>query len=113
MTQIKEILSPAGCAARPGYRLKPEYITIHNTANTGVGAGAESHGAYLRASGKNKTVSYHYAVDSSLIARIIPDNEVSWHAGDGSNGTGNRKSLSIEICENPESDLLAATNNAA
>ena len=52
-------------------------------------------------------------MDDGLIVRIIPDKEVAWHAGDGGNGPGNRKSLAIEICENPESDLAKATDNAA
>lgn len=31
---------------------------------------------------------------------------------DGENGTGNRQSLAIEICENADGNLLGATNNA-
>lgn len=113
MTAIKEMLAPRGSAARPGYALAPQYITIHNTANAGRGAGAQSHGKYLQGAGSRQTVSYHYAVDDGLIVRLIPDNEVAWHAGDGGGGPGNCKSLAIEICENPESDLTQATNNAA
>ena len=113
MTQQKELYAPAGANCRPGLTLLPRYITIHNTANTSKGAGAQSHAAYLRGVGKNKYVSWHYAVDNKLITHCIPDGEVAWHAGDGGNGTGNRQSLAIEICENPESDLLTATDNAA
>lgn len=114
MTQIKEMYIPKATAARPGYAMTPQYITIHNTANTSAGAGAESHGKYMTVNGgQNKQVSYHYVVDDGLIVRLLPDTENAWHAGDGANGTGNRKSLAIEICENPESDLRAATDNAA
>lgn len=113
MTNLREQLAPKGSAARPGYGLTPQYITIHNTANAGKGAGADAHGRYLQGAGAQKTVSYHYAVDDGLIVRIIPDSEVAWHAGDGARGTGNRRSLAIEICENPESDLAKATDNAA
>ncbi len=113
MTEIKEMLAPAFSAARPGYTMVPGYITIHNTANTNRGAGAVSHGKYLSGAGAKKAVSYHYAVDDSAIVHIIPDSENAWHAGDGANGKGNRRSLAIEICENPESDLLRATDNAA
>ena len=113
MTNIKEMLAPKGSAARPGYALAPRYVTIHNTANAGKGAGAQAHGRYLQGGGARQSVSYHYAVDDGLIVRIIPDDEVAWHAGDGAQGTGNRKSLAIEICENPESDLAKATDNAA
>ncbi|MEG1407797.1 MAG: SPOR domain-containing protein, partial [Ruthenibacterium sp.] len=48
-----------------------------------------------------------------IIVQIIPDSEVAWHAGDGAHGAGNRKSIGIEICENPESNLRTATDNAA
>ena len=113
MTQIKEMFAPKGSSARSGYAMQPKYITIHNTANTGRNAGAQAHGAYLQGAGSRKSVSYHYAVDDALIVRIIPDKENAWHAGDGAKGTGNRQSLGIEICENPETNLLNATNNAA
>ena len=48
MVAIKEMLAPKGSKCRPGYALKPTYITIHNTANTNSGAGAENHGKYLQ-----------------------------------------------------------------
>lgn len=113
MTEIRQMLASKGSACRSGYSLTPQYITIHNTANTNKGAGAASHGAHLRSGGAGKSVSWHYAVDDQLIVQSIPDNEVAWHAGDGGNGSGNRKSIAIEICENPESSLMAATDNAA
>ena len=99
MVEIKEMLAPKGSKCRPGYALKATYITIHNTANTNAGAGAENHGKYLQGGGKSNTVSWHYAVDDKLIVRCIPENEAAWHAGDGGKGTGNRNSLAIEICE--------------
>ncbi len=113
MTEIIQMPAPKGSAARPGYSLAPRYITIHNTANTNRGAGAVSHGRYLQGAGAKKAVSYHYAVDDTAIVQIIPDTENAWHAGDGGSGRGNRQSLAIEICENPESSLRAATDNAA
>jgi N-acetylmuramoyl-L-alanine amidase CwlA len=112
MKEIKTKLIPINTAARSGYVLKPKYITIHNTANTSVGADAENHAIYMQGSGKNSTASYHYVVDDKEIYRLLPDNEVAWHAGDGEYGTGNRQSLAIEICENVDGDLLKATNNA-
>lgn len=111
--EITEILAIPGTAARPGYAMTPRWITIHNTANTNPGAGAVNHANYLRGAGKNKAVSYHYVVDDANLVRILPDTENAWHAGDGANGAGNRQSLAIEICENPESDLAKATDNAA
>ncbi|WP_375163209.1 N-acetylmuramoyl-L-alanine amidase [Laceyella sacchari] len=42
----------------------------------------------------------------------IPENEVAWHAGDGRNGPGNRKSIGIEICVNADGDFGRAQENA-
>lgn len=106
------MLAPKGSKCRPGYALKPEYITIHNTGNTNKGADADNHAKYLQGGGKDLTVSYHWCVDDKQAVLIIPENENAWHAGDGGNGTGNRKSLAIEICENSDGDLKKATDNA-
>ncbi len=113
MITITDLHARPGTPARPGSAMTPQYITIHNTANQNRGAGAVNHAKYLRGAGAKHTVSYHFAVDDRTIVRIIPENEIAWHAGDGANGTGNRKSLAIEICENPESSLADATENAA
>ena len=114
MVKLTEIFIRKGTAARPGKAMSPKFITIHNTANTGKGAGARSHASYMTVNGgQNKSVSYHYVVDDSEIIRLIPDTEIAWHAGDGAKGVGNLQSLAIEICENPESDLRKATDNAA
>ena len=112
MKEIKTKLIQNNTAARSGYILKPKYITLHNTANTDVGANAERHAIYMQGSGKDSTASYHYVVDDKEIYRLLPDNEVAWHAGDSETGTGNRESLAIEICENADGNLLNATNNA-
>ncbi|MGN0562394.1 MAG: N-acetylmuramoyl-L-alanine amidase family protein [Candidatus Fimenecus sp.] len=111
MAEILEMLAPVGCKCRPANALTPEYITIHNTANTNATADAVAHANLLRGSWKDKSISWHYAVDENKIVQCVPDTENAWHAGDGGNGTGNRKSLAIEICEN--GDLLKATDNAA
>lgn len=114
MVKLTEIFIRKGTAARPGNAMAPKFITIHNTANTGKGAGARSHASYMTVNGgQNKSVSYHYVVDDSEIIRLIPDTEIAWHAGDGARGVGNLQSLAIEICENPESNLRKATDNAA
>ena len=38
------------------------------------------------------------AVDEKEVIQAIPFNRNAWHAGDGASGTGNRKSIGIEIC---------------
>lgn len=114
MVKLTEIFIRKGTAARPGRAMCPKFITIHNTANTSKGAGARSHASYMTVNGgQNKSVSYHYVVDDSEIIRLIPDSEIAWHAGDGAKGIGNLQSIAIEICENPESNLCQATDNAA
>lgn len=75
------------------YPMTPEFIVVHNTAND---ASARNEIAYMISN--NNQVSFHYAVDDKEIVQGIPENRNAWHAGDGNNGSGNRKGLSIEIC---------------
>lgn len=75
------------------YKMTPEYITIHNTAND---ASAMAEISYML--GNDNKVSFHAAVDNERVVTGIPFDRNTWNAGDGSNGTGNRKSISIEIC---------------
>lgn len=74
------------------YTMTPQYITVHNTAND---ASATNEIAYHNRN--NNQVSYHVAVDDKEVIQCIPFTRNAWHAGDG-NGTGNRKSIGIEIC---------------
>lgn len=98
-------------AKRPGYAMKPEYITIHQTGNTSKGANAEMHNRYVHNVAPNP--SWHYTVDDKEIYQHLPLNENGWHAGDGTNGPGNRKSIAIEICVNRDGNLAKAEANAA
>jgi len=75
------------------YLMTPEFIVVHNTAND---ASAANEVAYMIRN--DNQVSFHYAVDDKEIVQGIPENRNAWHAGDGTNGRGNRKGLSIEIC---------------
>ena len=72
------------------YSLVPKSVTIHNTAND---ASAIDEINYMIRN--DKKVSFHYAVDDQEIIQGIKDNRNAWHCG---NNTGNRNSLSIEIC---------------
>ncbi|WP_282068808.1 peptidoglycan recognition protein family protein [Bacillus pumilus] len=94
---------------RPGNYMKPLYITVHNTANTAKGANAASHAAFVKRSSTG--VSWHYTVDENVIYQHLPLNENGWHAGDG-RGTGNMKSIGIEICENSDGNFEKAVENA-
>ena len=75
------------------YSMTPQYITIHNTSNN---ASAENEVKYMISN--NNQTSYHVAVDDKYVIQAIPFNRNAWHAGDGASGTGNRKSIGIEIC---------------
>ncbi len=59
-----------------------QYITIHDTAGTGSTSDAKANSAWCN-SPSNNNASWHYTVDQSSIYQQIPDNEVGWHAGDG------------------------------
>lgn len=102
---------PLGTNARPGWTLDPQYITIHETANTSKGAGARNHMLFqTRNGGQNNYVSYHFVVDDHECYQLLPLSEIAWHAGDGTNGIGNRRSISIEVCVNPDSDRKQTWN---
>lgn len=75
------------------YSMEPEYITIHCTGND---ASAENEIAYMIRN--NNEVSYHFAVDDKGAVQGLPLDRNGWHCSDGGNGTGNRKSIGIEIC---------------
>ena len=113
VTIIKDFI-PQGRRNRPGYPLTPRYITIHDTANTSAGADAKAHASYVKGNAAASIpASWHFTVDDTLIMQHLPLSENGWHAGDGTNGTGNRKSIGIEICENRDGNRSRAEKNAA
>lgn len=91
---VREQLCPSNkYNIKAPYTMTAEYITVHNTAND---ASAKSEVAYML--NNNKNTSFHVAVDDVEAILAIPLNRTAWHAGDGANGTGNRKTIGIEIC---------------
>lgn len=88
----KDLVSPNKYSIKCPFEMKPEGITIHNTANN---ASAKNEISYMK--NNNKQTSFHYAVDDIEIRQGIPENRNAWHAGDG-NGKGNRTTIAIEIC---------------
>jgi len=100
---------------RPGNKMTPTTITIHNTDNTSPGAGAKAHSRFVRntgyymLNGKKHPVSWHFSVDDSYAIQHLPLDEVAFHAGTTANGS----SLAIEICMNPDSDEARANSKAA
>jgi len=90
---------PKGRAyGRPGYRMKPTYVTIHNTGNQADGADAEAHARFLEGGRK---VSWHYTVDADSIIQHMPTSEQAWHTG---TNAGNTQSIGIESVEYPATD---------
>ncbi len=109
---IIEQIIPASNANRPGGNYTKDYITIHETGNRAAGAGAKNHANWL-SGGANGEIGYHYTVDDHEIYHHIPDKEKAWHAGDGGSGTGNLRSIGIELCVNADGDFEQTKKNAA
>lgn len=77
--------------------MTPKHITIHSTGNPR--STAQNERDYLVNVANTRQASFHIVVDDKEAIECIPLDEVSWNAGDGYYGTGNRESISIEICE--------------
>lgn len=94
------------------YAMSPNYLVIHNTANT---ASARNEVAYMIRN--NNQTSYHVAIDDKEVVQAIPFNRNAWHAGDGNNvNSGNRKAIGVEICysmDNGYSGAYSARHRAA
>lgn len=100
---------PRANSNRPGTRLVPTHITIHNTDNASPGADAAAHARYVKGQdAQARQVSWHYTVDDRVIFQSLPANEVGWHSG-----PGNSKSIGIEICMHQGMDEAAAYDRAA
>ena len=93
MKVVQNLVPSSKYSIKCPYPMVAEFIVVHNTAND---ASARNEIAYMISN--NNQVSFHYAVDDKEIVQGIPENRNAWHAGDGANGQGNRKGLSIEIC---------------
>lgn len=92
--QITNVICPTSkYSIKCPYEMTPEFIIIHNTAND---ASAMAEISYML--GNNHKTSFHVAVDDERVVTGLPFNRNSWNAGDGGNGNGNRKGISIEIC---------------
>lgn len=114
MEQLTEFI-PKGKRNRPGTKINPTKITIHNTGNTSKGANAKAHSKFVRntghyiRNGKKIWVSWHFTVDDKYIIAQMPTNEKAYHAA----STGNRESIGIEICMHQEIDQVKANDKAA
>lgn len=73
--------------------MTPQYVTVHDTANS---ATASNEISYMISN--NNQTSFHIAVDEKEAIQGLPLDRNAWACGDGANGNGNRKSISVEIC---------------
>jgi N-acetylmuramoyl-L-alanine amidase CwlA len=115
MPEIIQSLLPVSSNCRTGIKRQIKYLVIHETGNRDKGANAKAHASYLNNVAKAKTpsVSWHYTVDDKEIYQHIPDDEVAWHAGDGTkNPGGNMNGIGIELCVNSDGDFAKTIANA-
>lgn len=111
---LKKAIVPSDHAIRSHLPMAPLWITIHETANTSPGANAEMHARYiLTQEAISREVLWHATVDQEQIIQHLPWDEVGWHAGDGYNGDGNRKSIGIELCVNSDANFAKTQQLAA
>lgn len=91
------------------YPMQPEGITVHNSATN---ASAMSLISYMIRN--DLSTSFHFAVDETRAVQGLPINRNGWHAGDGTNGRGNRRTIAIEIGRDTggKATFLKAEENA-
>ena len=121
---------PVSSGIRPGEPMDPHpegvtqynpynvyWVVVHDTANTGTGAGALSHANYLwnaAQAGTELWASWHFSIDDKALYQSLPETERGYHAGDGSTlplqgttylGGGNRNGIGIEMGVNDDADV--------
>lgn len=84
---------------------KRKYITIHETANTGVGANADAHANFIN-NGASET--WHYTVDSEKAVCHYYHTTSCWAAG---TYKGNTESIQIEMCINSDGNYSKTLQN--
>lgn len=65
-------------------RVSTNLITVHDTGNAKPGADAKMHSNYINNGSGGAETSWHYSVGDDAIYQQIEDDEIAWHAGDGS-----------------------------
>lgn len=90
---VKQIVPQSKYSIKCPYSMTPVGITVHNTAND-----ASARNEIANMTNNNSEISFHFAVDDKEAVQGIELNRNAWHASDGRFGTGNRKTIAIEIC---------------
>ena len=94
-----------------GKNPKIEYLVIHDTGNTGVGANALNHKNYVGTN--SRKASAHYFVDDHSIVQFVGDSFAAHAVGDGHGryGITNENSLNVEMCINSDGDYAKTYKN--
>ena len=93
MNIVKNLVSESKYSVKCPYSMTPEFIVVHNTAND---ATAQNEIKYMISN--DDQVSFHFAVDDKEVVQGLPLDRNAWACGDGTNGSGNRKGIQVEIC---------------
>lgn len=106
------LISRSQTNQRPGYtRHSPPFWVQHETGNNNAGADAEMHYRFLLNGAEGNQLSYHFTTDDHSIFQMIPINEVSWQAADGT-GPGNYNGVSNEGCVNSDGEMSLMRRNS-
>jgi len=93
--EVTVALLGVGHKFRPGRRIVPTTVTIHNTGNPR--STAQNERAWLDNPvnlNSGNFASWHYVLDETSIVQAIPETEMAFHAE-----AGNAASIGIEVCE--------------
>lgn len=110
---FRRSIVPPGAVNHSGLTLDAAYFVVHETANRSFGADAEMHRQFVHNGGGPEHVSFHAVVDDEEVIQLFEYDTVTWQAGDGYYGPGNRRGESLEICVNADGDWLETIHNAA
>jgi N-acetylmuramoyl-L-alanine amidase len=105
---VQQMIMPRSIPQRQrAKRMKPRFITMHNTENPS--ADALQHARAL--SNGALRVSWHYSVDPYVTMQHLPLNETGRHADRG--GPGDCYSIGIEMCEKRGHNIVRTFDRAA
>lgn len=93
---VQDYLPARHAARRKARSMRPQFITIHSTANPTGDAAAHAK-ALKRSSGRMAVLDWHFTVDQYWAIQHIPLNETGRHADKG--GPGDMYSIAIEMGE--------------
>lgn len=90
---------------------KIQFIVIHDTGNTALGAGAAAHKNYFMTTVRK--ASADFVVEENEIIKLNNyEKYFTWHCGDGKGkyGITNSNSIGIEMCVNADSNMQKTIN---